>query len=563
LAQARYIWCSDHALSKLPHFGTSFAEAMMLSRGLVIAACLQLAEGNRRIHHSTAAVDSSSNFNFDYQRHGEDWVQGSCASRARQSPIDFEDYMSPATGKLSYSYQIVNQEFEIGNNGHSISGQLAGKGYGGITYENAFYNLMNINFHSLSEHTFRGMHKPLEIHLVHKKSDSDALLVVAVPVESPTPIGSGGSGLANKGKFLQMRSNRTEDPAVARAVHGEVFGAASSVISTGSTRQQQSTLAGAPSGPIQNKPDEPHPYKVPDKSLPSHNPAIQGFLRAALPPPGSFVNAQVNELNPMDVNQLLQGGTFMEYAGSLTAPPCSEIVTWFVRRDPIQASDEQVLVIHDELYKISTAFGNYRTTMPLANRPISIRQGVKEEPPLKAPEMAIPLGPNPRTDREFRAMKWAKDALKIAQHSQNYIRDLDQRLRNAAVAHANALAPDLMPDNVKAGGLPPPSSEDSGPAPIDIAKTAESMATSIATAAKEAIADATRQISIEAPVSLPAVSAYVGHAHVLAISCNCSTLVTPSVSPNARHASTSAHSLQHCSFRTLFRQLFPQLIFVR
>ena len=26
---------------------------------------------------------------FDYSHHGEDWVQGSCASRERQSPIDF------------------------------------------------------------------------------------------------------------------------------------------------------------------------------------------------------------------------------------------------------------------------------------------------------------------------------------------------------------------------------------------------------------------------------------------------------------------------------------------
>merc|ERR1719316_1394862 len=406
--------------------------------------------------------------------------------------------VSPASGKLQYTYQMVKSGFEILNNGHTIAANLAGKGYGGITYENAFYNLMNINFHSLSEHTFRGMHKPLEIHLVHKKSDSDALLVVAVPVESPTPIGGQGGGLANKGPapagaFLQ-RSNRSfgAAPAPALAVHEETFGAASSVISTGSRHQQQNQQQ-----PLQNK-VAPGPYKVPSKDLPSHNPVIQGFLRSAPPMPGEFVKAQVNELTPMDVNLLPQGGTFMEYAGSLTAPPCSEIVTWFVRRDPIMCSDDQMVVLHDELYKISTAFGNYRTTMPLANRPISIRQGVKEEPPLKAPEMAIPLGPNPRTDREFRAMKWAKDALQIAQHSQNYIRDLDQRLRNAAIAHANALAPDLMPDHVLAGGFAPPPSADSGPQPVDIASTAESMAKSIATAAKEAIADATRQISIEA-----------------------------------------------------------------
>lgn len=470
-----------------------FAEAMRILQGLVVVAYLQLAEGTRKTVGSAATVDSSGNFNFDYNRHGEDWVQGSCASRARQSPIDFEDYESPATGKLSYSYQEVKSEFDIGNNGHSISGQLAGKGYGGITYDNAFYNLMNINFHSLSEHTFRGMHKPIEIHLVHKRSDSDALLVVAVPVESPTPIGGSGGGLANK-VFLQ-RSNRTVAPVVAHEVHGEVFGGATSIISTSSSREQQ--------GPIQDK-VAAGPYKVPSPDLPSHNPTIQAFLRAALPNPGEVVKSHVSELTPMDVNQLLQGGTFMEYAGSLTAPPCSEIVTWFVRRDPLMASDDQVVVIHDELYRISTAFGNYRTTMPLQNRPIAIRQAVKEEPPLTAPEQAIPLGPNPRTDREFRAMKWAKDALAIAQHSQNYIRDLDTRLRSAAIAHANALAPDLMPESVKNGEGAVPASEPTGPAPIDIAKTAESMAKSISEAAKEAIADATRQISVEAKAAAAA-----------------------------------------------------------
>jgi len=464
---------------------------MLLRVGLVFVVYLQLAEGNRKIHQSSTAVGSAGNFNFDYSRHGEDWVQGSCSSRGRQSPIDFEDYNSPASGKMSYSYQTVLTEFDITNNGHAISGNLAGQGYGGITYENAFYNLMNINFHALSEHTFRGMHKPLEIHLVHKRSDSDALLVVAIPVESPTPIGGPGGGLANKPQFLQ-RSNRS----LARqpVAHGEVFG--------GNTVNLVNTGQGPSPAPMPDK-EGPGPYKVPDASLPKHNPTLQAFLRKAPPFPGASVKAQVNELTPMDINTLVQGGTFMEYAGSLTAPPCSEIVTWFVRRDPLMASDEQVLILHDDLYASSSAFGNYRTTMPLQNRPIGIRQAVKEEPPLTAPEMAIPLGPNPRTDREFRAMKWAKDALAIAQHSQNYVRDLDTRLRNAAIAHANALAPDLMPEHVKAGA-PPPGAGPEGTKPIDIAKTAEGMTDAIAKAAKEAITQATHQISIEAKAAATA-----------------------------------------------------------
>ena len=68
---------------------------------------------------------------------------------------------------------------------------------------------------------------------------------------------------------------------------------------------------------------------------------------------------------------------------------------------------------------------------------------MREEPPPEPPVPSIPIGPNPRTDREFRAMKWAKDALEVATGATNYIRDLDQRLRKAALAHARALAPDL------------------------------------------------------------------------------------------------------------------------
>merc|ERR1719240_2330472 len=107
------------------------------------------------------------------------------------------------------------------------------------------------------------------------------------------------------------------------------------------------------------------------------------------------------------------------------------------------ASDKQVHYLHSAIYKTTAGFGNYREVMPLNGRVVAVRQAVQEDPPPKAPEMSIPLGPNPRTDREFRAMKWAKDALKMAKSATDYIKDLDFRLRSAAKAHAEALAPQL------------------------------------------------------------------------------------------------------------------------
>lgn len=47
------------------------------------------------------------------------------------------------------------------------------------------------------------------------------------------------------------------------------------------------------------------------------------------------------------------GGKFYRYAGSLTTPPCSEIVEWIVFADPITASKEQVAAFA-KLYPINS-----------------------------------------------------------------------------------------------------------------------------------------------------------------------------------------------------------------
>lgn len=46
------------------------------------------------------------------------------------------------------------------------------------------------------------------------------------------------------------------------------------------------------------------------------------------------------------------GGGYYTYHGSLTTPPCSEIVTWFVFDTPVEASQEQINrfapLLHDD-----------------------------------------------------------------------------------------------------------------------------------------------------------------------------------------------------------------------
>jgi len=367
------------------------------------------------------------------------------------------------TGKLAYNYATMSSSFEVANNGHTISVELAGLGLGGITYEGAWYNLMNINFHAKSEHTFMGIHMPVEVHIVHKKFDSGDVLIVAVPLNAATP------------PVLLQRSNSSahQMPPAPSPAPGPAAGP-----------------AGGPAASL-----GPPPYVPPDPSLPNHNPTLQFFLKERLPEINQKSLAPASIFEPFDLNMLLKDGTYFEYAGSLSAPPCAEVATWMVRREPVMGSDQQVAMLHNKIMEMTALFGNNRATMPLNGRPVAVRAAVRDMPPPAAPKPQMPSGPNPATDRSYRAMKWAKDALKIAKASTDYIRDLDIRLRNAAEAHANALAPDLMHARDMALTTPPPVVQVT---PIDMAKTSESMANALAKQAAAAINTAAQQLTVEA-----------------------------------------------------------------
>merc|ERR1719217_1935911 len=425
----------------------------------VITAALPLAAAAAVGHLRSSVNEAERSFAYDYSQHGNDWIQGVCSSRMRQSPVNFRDMTMGPSGKLAYNYARMSSSFEIANNGHTLSIDFAGLGLGGITYEGAWYNLMNVNIHAKSEHTFMGLHTPVELHIVHKKFDSGDLLIVAVPVTSAMP------------PALLQRSNS-------------------------SLHQVPPMPAPAPGpapGPAFNL--GPPEYIPPDDKLPNHNPTIQFFMKERLPMINQKSLAPASMFTPFNLNSLLEGGTYFEYAGSLTAPPCAEVATWMVRREAIMASDMQVAYLHDKIMEMTALFVNNRATMPLNGRPVAVRMAVRDMPPPSAPSVHLPVGPNPAQDRSFRAMKWAKDALKIAKASTDYIRDLDIRLRNAAEAHAEALAPDLMHARAMAATSPPPVHN---VGPIDMAKTAATMAGALATAAQNAIAQAAGALTIEA-----------------------------------------------------------------
>lgn len=316
------------------------------------------------------------------------WRMGRCPSRMSQSPIDLPAHAGPPVGEFYFSYQPVDEPFDMQNNGHTLSADLSMNGYGGVTYGGVWYTLLSVSIHAESEHTWGGSRKPVELHLVHKRYDSDALLVVALPLQSPTA------------------------PTIPPWV-------------TNSSAPAPTTLS-------------PTSYVPPPGSDPGFNPVVQVFLRTAPPAFNAKTTIHAHEVEPLELNMLLQGSSFFEYAGSMTAPPCSETVLWLVRAVPIIASDAQVGYLKNAIFSMTSGTGNYREVMPRNGRPIAVKIGVLDPAP-PTPSVPPPFiaGPPPAPRRADDALTLAKRAVQKAMSAMDNVRNLEDRLETVAVIAKN------------------------------------------------------------------------------------------------------------------------------
>jgi carbonic anhydrase len=413
--------------------------------------------------------------------------------------VNFDTLDTEPTGTLSYSYQIVKSSFEFDNNGQTFSADFAGLGYGGLTFEDNWYNLLNVNFHALSEHTFAGVHYPLEMHFIHKKWDSDDMVIVAVPVTQSN--GTHHSVVHNP--YVNTVGTHDHRNILTTPAHSDQHDKYASVYAEHGDHHNDVGMLQERAGRID--PDglmaaKPEPYNVLPKYIPPNpkddlfNTQLQHFLKAPLPIINAKSIAIVNELDPLDLNDFFKGGIFLNYAGSLTSPPCATNAIWFVRRNPILASIAQVKTMSDPIFEMTADFGNYRETMPMNGRPLATVFGIESQPPPQPKEAGVPIATMPSTDREFQAMKLAKDAFKMSKMTSDYVYSMDHRLQKAARAHADALAPDL---GVEAA-TPAPRMQPQEINPVDMTKTAAVMAKAIAESAKSAIHVASEEIAKEA-----------------------------------------------------------------
>ncbi|CAD7972516.1 unnamed protein product [Amoebophrya sp. A25] len=379
-------------------------------------------------------------FSYDYNKHGADWVAGMCSSTERQSPVSLQTAGLTPTGNLPYSYVPLENSFELKNNGHTLSGDLMGLGLGGISYGNGWYNVLSVNFHSPSEHVWDGMQFPLEAHLVHKRSDSDHLIMVAVPFGKPLPAEPAGAGSAPE--FLQRRPV----PAFLSTTSSEQMNSRTSTSSSSdaTTTRRGSQAPAAPAGAA---------------SLPAAGSEAGSGKAAAKPGPISAFALNVPEIvgqtvfasPPMDLSDFYGGdGQFIEYSGSLTAPPCAETATWFVRTAPVDGDELEVHKLQQAILTITGGHGNNRATRPLNGRPVALRAAVREE--VAAQPSVSPTGraeggsagdssdatdPNAPSKREYQALMWAKEAMDEARVARDHAANLDEKLRVLSEARAD------------------------------------------------------------------------------------------------------------------------------
>jgi len=232
--------------------GFTMVAAAVLSAASLAGAGAALAAEGHAVH-------------WTYQGHGgpAEWGELSpdyhaCKVGAMQSPIDLKSANVSADVSIKTDYKPV--ELEILHNGHTVQFNV-GNG-STLTTHGKTFSLLQVHFHTPSEHVADGKPYPLEAHFVHK-ADDGALAVIGVFYKE------GKDNSALKAVFDNLPMHETE-----AAKKGVTID--------------------------------------PSKMLPAKT-------------------------------------DFYRYMGSLTTPPCSEGVNWFVVRTPDEASKAQIDAIHEAM----------------------------------------------------------------------------------------------------------------------------------------------------------------------------------------------------------------------
>ena len=199
-----------------------------------------------------------------------------CNTGKAQSPVNLGRGQPADLRAVQLHYRATT--LELVNNGHTV--QVNVEPGSRLRFGNEEYELMQLHFHSPSEHRIYARELPMEIHFVHKSRDGELAVIGALARVSHRP----HSALRRIWEYLPMAA-------------------------------------------------------------------------------GEKSNAGGMRLNPISLMPMKRD--YLTYEGSLTTPPCSEGVRWFVFREPVRISDREVK-------KFTRAVGdNARPVQPLHGRKVS------------------------------------------------------------------------------------------------------------------------------------------------------------------------------------------------
>jgi len=197
-----------------------------------------------------------------------------CSEGRSQSPIDVRPSGKRTETKIEFHYRPTR--IRIINNGHAVQVNYDGGSY--MLVDGTRYDLLQFHFHAPSEHTVKGSHYPLEMHLVHKNKKGGLAVIGVLFREGDT-----NPALSKVWKYLPEEEGKEE-----------------------------------------------------------------------------VVEAKVNVLDILPSDR-----AFYSYSGSLTTPPCSEGVAWFIMKNPVTVSKEDI-----EAFRKTLGFENNRPVQPLNGRAI-------------------------------------------------------------------------------------------------------------------------------------------------------------------------------------------------
>mmetsp|Transcript_114435 Transcript_114435/g.180180 ORF Transcript_114435/g.180180 Transcript_114435/m.180180 type:complete len:458 (-) Transcript_114435:81-1454(-) len=268
--------------------------------------------------HNVASRSLSDD--WDYDDEGKSWTMGECSNTENQSPVNFSTTVAaaaPDSDTFFFKYPLYETPVMMKNDGKVLynyfdnaDGKVGGFALG-LSYPSDLtveYYIYKMIIHSPSEHTFNGVKVPCEVQLFHYKKD-------------------------------------------ATLTNGEPAAADTAVVAVGFAESSEEA--------------SPFLLSLLDGGLPDQR-GEERMVNRGHPSVLHFTELMRAKFGAHDA----QAG-FWQYTGSLTQPPCSSGVTWFVRTDTLNAKKQTLKAISQATKKSSGGIPfNARTLQTVGTRAV-------------------------------------------------------------------------------------------------------------------------------------------------------------------------------------------------